>query len=152
MGSVAERAFLGDDLAIGAVRVHGSPKAGMSQALAALVANSTPLNVSCAHTRAHLREAILAGSVPLRPVRLCTTLPPEIGEPVEEQIGSELPESIEGEIAKEAIESQAIGAEPQPARVRIIDHLNEPSDGFLVRLAKIVGADRWLSAGTEAGL
>jgi len=66
-GSVPEKAFLGADLSRGAVRVHGLKEPGMSQALAAVLADSTPFNVGFAVKRMYARDSILRGSLPLRP-------------------------------------------------------------------------------------
>ena len=54
------------DLSRGAVRVHGLKEPGMSQALAAVLADSTPFNVGFAVKRMYARDSILRGSLPLR--------------------------------------------------------------------------------------
>ena len=64
--SVRRRAFLAADLANGVVRIHGCPP-GMSQALAALIMNSTPLNVGLAFKQMDDREDIIGGMLPLQP-------------------------------------------------------------------------------------
>ena len=151
-GSVPERAFLGADLSRGAVRVHGSLVQGMSQALAALIANSTPLNVCVAFRREHVREFILKGLLPLRPtysgatIRLRTKTDADI----------ELPPSEEVEEIEEAVIPEC--HEPHPTWVQEIEQHSEqvepkpPSEKFLTRLAKMVGVDAWLRAGVAADL
>jgi hypothetical protein len=142
---VPEKAFFGADLARGIVRVRGS-KPGMSQALAALIAGSTPFNVCTALKRMQYREEILTGALPLRPVHFCISLPTDNWEPV-----AECEEVAEIGIESEHAEKEEVGIEPPPAHVQVID-LREPSDNFLVRLAKAVGATRWLNAGVAADL
>jgi hypothetical protein len=145
-GSVRERAFAAADLASGAVRIHGSGP-GMSQALAPLIMNSTPLNVGCAAHRSHLRAAILAGTEPLRPVppsleefeEFCTSLTNKEVDDLHDEI-EELVVTCE-EVAKAGDEHLKIELNGAP-----------PSDGLLVRLAKMVGADAWLRAGVAADL
>ena len=143
-GSVPEKAFLGADLFRGAVRVHGLKEPGMSQALAAVLADSTPLNVCIALKRMYARESILRGSLPLHstyPLAKAADIelpPPEVVEEVEEAV---IPECYE----------------PHPAWVQEIEQtkqveLSPPSEKLLTRLAKMVGVDAWLRAGVAAEL
>ena len=143
-GSVPEKAFLGADLSRGAVRVHGLKEPGMSQALAAVLADSTPFNVGFAVKRMYARDSILRGSLPLRPTYPWVQqadiepTPPEEVEEVEEAV---IPECHE----------------PHPTWVQEIEQtkqveLSPRSEKFLTRLAKLVGADAWLRAGVAADL
>ena len=142
-GSVPEKAFLGADLSRGAVRVHGLKEPGMSQALAAVLADSTPFNVGFADKRMYARDSILRGSLPLRPTypwmkaAADTELPPS-------------PEVVEKAVIPEC-------HEPHPTWVQEIEQtkqveLSPRSEKFLTRLAKLVGADAWLRAGVAADL
>jgi len=141
-GSVPEKAFLGADLSRGAVRVHGLKKSGMSQALAAVLANSTPLSVGFAVKRMYARESILRGSLPLHPTysrvkAADTELPPP-------------PEVLEEAVIPEC-------HEPHPTWVQEVEQtaqveLSPPAEKFLIRLARMVGADAWLRAGVAADL
>ena len=144
-GSVPEKAFLGADLSRGAVRVRGLKEPGMSQALAAVLADSTPSNVCFALKRMYARESILDGYFPLRPTYPWVQqadiepTPPEEVEEVEEAV---IPECHE----------------PHPAWVQEIEQhakqveFKPPSEKFLTRLAKMVGVDAWLRAGVAAEL
>ena len=141
-GSVPEKAFLGADLSRGAVRVHGLKEPGMSQALAAVLADSTPFNVGFAVKRMYARESILRGSLPLHPTysrvkAADTELPPP-------------PEVLEEAVIPEC-------HEPHPTWVQEVEQtaqveLSPPAEKFLIRLARMVGADAWLRAGVAADL
>jgi len=143
-GSVREKAFLGADLSAGWVRIRGS-KPKMSQALAALIAGSTPLNVCAAVKQWMHREAILSG---VRPLHLTY--------PWVKETDVELPPSEVVEEVKEAVIPEC--HEPHPAWLQEIEQHAEqvepkpPSEKFLTRLAKIVGVDAWLRAGVAADL
>ena len=150
-GSVPEKAFLGADLSRGAVRVHGSKEPGMSQALAAVLADSTPSNVCVALKRMNVRGAILDGLLPLRQI-----YPWVKEDDIELPPTFELPPTEEAEEVEEALIPEC--HEPHPTWVREIERhaeqveLKPPSEKFLTRLAKMVGVDAWLRAGVAADL
>ena len=144
-GSVPEKAFLGADLSRGAVRVHGSKEPGMSQALAAVLADSTPSNVCVALKRMNVRGAILDGLLPLRP-----TYPGWVKEDDIELPSPEVVEEVEEAVIPEC-------HEPLPTYLQEVEQTEQvefepPSEKFLTRLAKMVGVDAWLRAGVAADL
>jgi hypothetical protein len=143
-GSVPEKAFLGADLSRGAVRVHGSKEPGMSQALAAVLADSTPSNVCVALKRMYVRKAILDGFLPLRPTY------PWVGEADIELLPPEAVEEVEEAVIPEC-------HKPLPTYLQEVEQteqvvLKTPSEKFLTRLAQLVGVDAWLRAGVAADL
>jgi hypothetical protein len=108
----------------------------MTQALAAILAGSTPLNVWLAVKQLHLRKEILEGKLPLQP--RCISAPSTDDEEIAEVVVTEC-------------------HEPHPTSVQEIEQteqveLSPPSEKLLTRLAKMVGVDAWLRAGVAADL
>ena len=139
--SVRERAFFGAGIYLGKVHVRGVDERKMTQALAAILAGTTPLNVYLAVKQLHLRKEILEGKLPLQPRRISA---PSIDN-------GETPSTDDEEIA-EVVLTECHEPPPGVQTESNGESSDERLDGLLTRIAKMVGVDAWLRAGVAADL
>jgi len=135
--SVRERAFFGAGIYLGKVHVRGVDERKMTQALAAILVGSTPLNVYLAVKQLHLRKEILEGKLPLQP--RCISAPSIDNGKTPSTDHEEIAEVVVTECHEPLPESNAESSDGQ-------------LDGLLTRIAKMVGVDAWLRAGVAADL